>query len=180
MFCINGFHTVALRHIHDQLLYHTRALMGVTDVHMLSDEYISYDRISHPIRKECHVSSSYHWYHRNMIALHSIFHVSNSTSNVFKFVGNICNFMPSAYQTLTQLISVSLDSSEFGKGEIGAHQYAVFVFAVHQIIQVIDFVVFVKIFMFANEIADVDVWTQVKADMLGSRVLAMCLILNFV
>ena len=75
---------------------------------------------------------------------------------------------------------MSLDSSEFGKGEIGAHQYAVFVFAVHQIIQVIDFVVFVKIFMFANEIADVDVWTQVKADMLGSRVLAMCLILNFV
>jgi hypothetical protein len=75
---------------------------------------------------------------------------------------------------------VSLDPSEFGKGEIGAHQYAVFIFAVYQIIQVIDFVIFIKIFMFANEIADVDVWTQMEPDMLGSRVLPMCLILDFV
>lgn len=115
-----------------------------------------------------------------MIALHAIFHVSYSTSNVFKFVGNICNFMASTYQTLTQLISSSLNPSKFGKSKISAHQYAVFIFAVDQIIQIIDFLIFIKIFMFSNEIANVNVWSHVKANVLGARVVALGLILDFV
>jgi hypothetical protein len=88
--------------------------------------------------------------------------------------------MPSADQALTQLIPMSLDSSEFRKSEICADQYAVFVFTVDQIIQIIYFLVFIKIFMFSYEIAYINIRPDMESNMLGTLVFPICLILNFI
>ena len=88
--------------------------------------------------------------------------------------------MPSTNEALTQLIPMSLNSAKFGKGEIGAHQYTVFVFTINQIIQIIYFLIFIKIFMLSYEIANVDIWSDMESDMLRAMIFSICLILDFV
>ena len=100
MLGINGLDSIALCHTHDQLLYHTCALMGVADVNMFSNQNVSNDRICHPIGKESHVSISNQWNLRYMVTLQAILHVSDTASNILKFVCKVRNFMAPAYQTL--------------------------------------------------------------------------------
>jgi len=60
-----------------------------------------------------------------MVHLHSIGHVSDSSSVALELVSEEAYLMPTLNQALGQLVAMGLHSSKLGEGEVGADEDAV-------------------------------------------------------
>ena len=113
----NGLDTIALGRQHDAMLQDTGALVPMHDVDVLSDENLTDQRERVEEAEERNVSLC-RWNVWKVVHFHSVSHVSQSTSLIFKFVGHKNHFMPAFDQALRQLVCVRLNSTEFWKCEI--------------------------------------------------------------
>ena len=62
---------------------------------------------------------------RDVVDLHAIGHMPNATSLILKAIGQEGHLVASLHKALAKLVAMSLNSTKFGEGEVGANQNVV-------------------------------------------------------